>query len=97
MYRDSSPTRYSTVDARSFSGSSHLRRGITSAVAFSAFSLPTDTGNLSCRCRPRQAALTLILCFPSSIAHRRTNWWMAPKLVPYAAAPGYNPLSAPII
>lgn len=27
----------------------------------------------------------------------RTNWWMAPKLVPYAAAPGYNPLSAPII
>uniref|UniRef100_A0A0E0GWJ4 Uncharacterized protein n=1 Tax=Oryza nivara TaxID=4536 RepID=A0A0E0GWJ4_ORYNI len=50
MYRDSSPTRYSTVDATSFSGSSHLRSGITSPVAFSAFSFPTHTGNLS----PRQ-------------------------------------------
>jgi hypothetical protein len=30
--------------------------------------LPTEMGNLSCRCRPRQAALTLILCLPSSIA-----------------------------
>jgi hypothetical protein len=44
--------------------SSHLRRGLV------AFSFPTDIGNLSPRCRPRQTAFTLILCLPSSTGLR---------------------------
>lgn len=49
------------MEARLFLGSSHLCKGITTAVNFLAFSIPSDKGYLSPKCKPRAMPFSLYL------------------------------------